>query len=339
MDPLSQLLAHPQAEGAFTLLMSMRAPWAVRVEDEAALTVVIVTSGGCRLEAGDTAHDLRQGDVALVRGPLPYRVADAAGSATVAIIEPGQRCVTPDGAPLDLALAHGLRHWGNDPDGPDTMIVASYTDVGSVGRFVTEILPDAAVVPAGGLDPALVGHLAREMANDGLGQSVVLDRLVDVVTIESIRAWTAANPPARPTWVGGIGDPAVSAALRAMHAEPERAWTVAALAHRAAVSRATLAARFTELVGTPPLRYLTSWRLALARDLLTDRTRTLDAVAQRVGYSSGFALSTAFTRAFGVSPAAYRRRLAAGPRQVGAGAAGATGAAGVAEVAGATAGT
>ena len=72
MDPLSQLLAHPHAEGAFTLLMSMRAPWAVRVEDEAALTVVIVTSGGGLLEAGDAVHELRTGDVALVRGPLPY---------------------------------------------------------------------------------------------------------------------------------------------------------------------------------------------------------------------------------------------------------------------------
>ncbi|MFD7306679.1 cupin domain-containing protein [Promicromonospora sp. NPDC059942] len=318
MDPLSQLLAHPHAEGAFTLLMSMRAPWAVRVEDEAALTVVIVTSGGGLLEAGDVVHELRTGDVALVRGPLPYRVADAAGSATVAIIEPGQRCVTPDGAPLDLALAHGLRHWGNDADGPDRMIVASYADVGSVGRFVTEVLPDAAVVEAGALDPALVGHLAREIARDDLGQSVVLDRLVDVVTIESIRAWTAAHPPTTPSWLGGVGDPVVSAALRAMHAEPERAWTVADLARRAAVSRATLAARFTERVGTPPLRYLTSWRLALARDLLVDRSLTLDAVAQRVGYSSGFALSTAFTRAFDVSPAAYRRRLAEGPRLIGA---------------------
>ncbi len=317
MDPLSQLLAHPHAEGAFTLLMSMRPPWAVQIADEAALTVMLVTSGRCRLEAGDVVHELRAGDVALARGPLPYRVADAAGSETVAIIEKGQRCVAPDGTSLALTLAHGLRHWGNDPDGPDTMIVASYADIGSVGRFVTEVLPDVAVVEAGTLDPALVGHLAREITNDDLGQSVVLDRLVDVVAIESIRAWTAAHPPARPTWVNGITDPAISVALRAMHAEPERGWTVAGLARRAAVSRATLAARFTELVGTSPLRYLTSWRLALARDLLVNRALTLDAVAQRVGYSSGFALSTAFSRAFGVSPTAYRRRLADAPPPVG----------------------
>jgi AraC-like DNA-binding protein len=309
MDPLTRTMSHPRADGAFTLLMSMRAPWAVHVADEAALTVMIVTSGRCSLESTAGTHDLPEGTVSLVRGPDPYRVCDAPDSPTLAVIEPDQRCRTPAGAPLHLAYAHGLRHWGNDPAGPDTVIVASYTDLGSVGRLVTEVLPAVAVVEPGALDPQLIAHVVRELGADGLGQGVVLDRLVDVVTIEAIRGWLAAHPPAEPSWAAGVADPVVGAALRAMHDRPEHRWTVAELARQAAVSRATLAARFTAVVGMPPLQYLRRWRLAVARDLLTDRDLTLDAIAARVGYSTGFALSTAFTRAYGLSPTAHRRDL------------------------------
>jgi AraC-like DNA-binding protein len=311
VDPLTLALTHPRAEGAFTLLMSMRPPWAVHVADEAALTVMIVTAGRCRLESSAGAHNLIHGAVALVRGPDPYRVCDDQDSPTLAVIESDQRCRTPAGAPLDLAYAHGLRHWGNDSAGPDTVVVASYTDLGAVGRLVTEVLPPVAVVGPGVLDPQLIAHVVRELGEDGLGQGVVLDRLVDVVTIESIRGWLAAHPPAEPSWAAGVADPVVGAVLRVMHAEPEHPWTVAELARRAAVSRATLAARFTAVVGIPPLQYLRRWRLAVARDLLTDRDLTLDAIAARVGYSTGFALSAAFTRVYGCSPTAHRRDLLA----------------------------
>jgi len=313
VDPLSQLFAHPRAERAFGLLMTMRSPWAVHIADGSALTLMIVTAGRCRIEAGDSTHDLHPGDIALVRGPAPYRVTDQAGSPVIARIDPGQRCTTPDGRPLHVTYAHGLRQWGNDPDGPDTVIVASYADAGSVGRFVTDVLPELAVVPAGRIDADPAAHLHRELRRDGLGQSVVLDRLIDIVTIEAIRAWAADHPPAQAPWLAGITDPAVTAALDAMHTQPEKGWTVAGLARIGAVSRATLAERFSRLVGQPPLRYLARWRLALARDLLADPELILDAVAARVGYSSGFALSAAFSREYGHSPAAYRRRLAEPP--------------------------
>lgn len=313
MDPLAQLLAHPQAEGAFALLMSMRGPWAVEVRDQAALTVMICRSGTGLVTMDADAEPLEPGDIALVRGPAPYRVSDTASSPTLAVIEADQRCITPDGQPLELAFAHGLRQWGNDPDGPDSIIVASYLDVGSVGRLVTDVLPPLAVVPAGVVDAGLVDLLGRELLADGLGQSAVLDRLIDVITIEAIRGWAATHPPRDAPWLAGIDDPVVRGTLDAIHVRPEDPWTVASLAAHAAVSRATLAARFSAAVGMPPLRYLTRWRLALARDLLADRSLTLDAIAGRVGYSSGFALSSAFTREHGISPAAHRRRAVNDP--------------------------
>lgn len=319
MDPLSQLFAHPRAERAFSLLMTMRSPWTVDIADGSALTLMAVIRGRCRVAAGPVDHDLRPGDVALIRGPRPYRVGDPTGHPPLARIEPGQRCITPDGRPLHVAFARGLRRWGNDPDGPDAVVVASYAEAGSVGRFVTDVLPDVAVVPAGRIDAGPVDLLHRELQRDGLGQSVVLDRLIDVVTIEAIRAWAADHPPAEEPWLAGVTDPAVTVALDAMHTRPETAWTVAGLARLAAVSRAGLAARFRRSVGQPPLRYLARWRLALARDLLGDPTLTLDAIAARVGYSSGFALSTAFSREYGHSPRAHRHRMAAPVDPVGAG--------------------
>jgi AraC-like DNA-binding protein len=104
-----------------------------------------------------------------------------------------------------------------------------------------------------------------------------------------------------------LHDPGVAAALQAMHAEPERPWTVATLAAAARMSRAAFARRFTGLVGQPPLRYLTWWRMTTAARLLRARDTPLDAVAASVGYTSTFAFSTTFKRRFGTTPARYRR--------------------------------
>jgi AraC-like DNA-binding protein len=313
MNPLSHVLDHPRAQGAFTLTMTMRPPWAVQIEDESALTLLVVRSGAPWLDADGTRTRFGPGDVVLVRGPGPYRMADAPDSPLTAIIHPDQRCTTPDGVDLHESMAHGVRLWGNDPAGPDSMIVASYAGVGEVGRLVTDILPRVAHLPAGVIDPALIGLLGKEIGGDAPAQGTVLDRLVDVLLISAIRAWIEGHRPDLPGWIAGRLDQPVAAALDAIHDHPEHPWTISELAALGAVSRATLAARFTEQVGSPPIAYLTRWRLTLARDLLADNATTLAAVARSVGYSSPFALSTAFKSAFGVSPSTYRQRLRAAP--------------------------
>jgi AraC-like DNA-binding protein len=95
-------------------------------------------------------------------------------------------------------------------------------------------------------------------------------------------------------------------ALNLMHNNPAHPWTVASLATAVGVSRAALARRFAELVGEPPMSYLTGWRLDLAADMLRDPDATLASVASRVGYGSSFALSTAFKRTRGISPRDHR---------------------------------
>lgn len=102
------------------------------------------------------------------------------------------------------------------------------------------------------------------------------------------------------------GDPAVSTALRAIHEDPAAPHTVADLAQRAHVSRATLAQRFTQLVGQPPSSYLTSWRLQLAKERLRESDDQLHRIARDVGYGSGYALAAAFRREVGIPPGIWR---------------------------------
>jgi AraC-like DNA-binding protein len=134
----------------------------------------------------------------------------------------------------------------------------------------------------------------------------VLDRLLDLLLVAALRAWFSRPDVEAPSWYRAHRDPVVGPALRLLHNQPEQAWTVAALAEATHVSRATLARRFTELVGEPPMTFLTEWRIALAADLLCEPGATVGSVAHRVGYSSPFALSTAFKRARGISPKEHR---------------------------------
>lgn len=121
-----------------------------------------------------------------------------------------------------------------------------------------------------------------------------------------LRAWFARPEAEEPAWYRSQGDPIVGRALRNMHSKPAHPWTVASLAAEIGVSRAALARRFHDVVGEPPMTFLTGWRLALAADLLCEPDATVGSVAQKVGYRSPFALSTAFKRVRGVSPQEHR---------------------------------
>jgi transcriptional regulator GlxA family with amidase domain len=130
----------------------------------------------------------------------------------------------------------------------------------------------------------------------------VTARLAELLLVEVIRAYVAADGPDRTGWIGALGDPHVGAALRLMHGEVARPWTVAVLAAQVGMSRSAFAARFAERVGKPPLDYLTRWRMELARRMLREGRRDVAQVAAQVGYSSQSAFGHAFKRTFGHSP-------------------------------------
>lgn len=203
----------------------------------------------------------------------------------------------------------GVRTWGNDPDGPTVLLTGTYPLDGEVGGRLLSVLPPLLVLRRGDLDADLVSLLAREVSQDRPGQEAVLDRLLDILLIGALRAWLDRGDA--PGWYRADADPVVGHALRLMHHEPARPWTVEALARTVGLSRAAFSRRFTELVGEPPMSYLTGWRLTLAADLLLEPGATVGSVARQVGYGTPFALSAAFTRVRGLSPTAHRERAGA----------------------------
>jgi AraC-like DNA-binding protein len=311
MDELAGLLDGPRAQGAFLLKVLLSPPWSIRVADEAPLAIFAIVDGDAWLLHPGIAQPvhLQAGDTVVARGPDHYTVADRPDRAPNLFIGPGGDCRDAAGIHLAESMRLGIRTWGNDAAGSSTLLTGAYALTGEVGSRLLRALPPVAVLHRADWDSPLVDLLVTEVERDAPGQEAVLDRLLDLLLITALRAWFARPEGAPPAWYAASADPVVGRAVALLHHNPAHPWTVAELATATGVSRATLARRFTDLVGEPPMAFLTGWRLALATDLLRDPDTTLGAVARQVGYGSPFALSTAYKRAHGVSPRGTR-----GPR-------------------------
>jgi AraC-like DNA-binding protein len=139
------------------------------------------------------------------------------------------------------------------------------------------------------------------------GNAAILGRLTELMFVEILREYMQRVPSDQGGWLAGLNDPHVGKALRLMHASPARDWTVDDLAREVAVSRSVLAQRFTDLVGDAPMRYLSNWRMQLAKQMMRDGARNIQEVATRVGYDSEAAFNRAFKRATGSPPATWRK--------------------------------
>jgi AraC-like DNA-binding protein len=306
VDALAGLLDGVRARGAFVLRLSLDPPWSMRVQDEA-LTLICQTHGSSVIVPQSATDPTRlvSGDIALARGSEHYLFADDPATPPQVVIHPGQRCTTLAGEDLRFEMAVGVRTWGNSASGRDRGVIGAYQGRSEVGARLLDALPPLLVLRAAEWDTVLTGMLSAEAGRDHDGQEAYLDRLLDLLLIGVLRTWFDRESNA-PRWWRAESDDIVGAALRLIYHNPEQPWTVANLAAAVGSSRAAFARRFTDLVGEPPIAFLTSWRLALAADLLRSREHTIAAVARRVGYSTPFALSSAFKRAYGVSPNAHR---------------------------------
>ncbi|WP_425471773.1 helix-turn-helix domain-containing protein [Rubellimicrobium rubrum] len=158
----------------------------------------------------------------------------------------------------------------------------------------------------------LVRLVGEEAARQDMGRDLILERLVEVLLVEALRA--APSQGAAPGLLRGLSDPRIAAALRLMHGDIARAWTVADLARAAGLSRSSFFDHFARLVGVRPMEYLLAWRMAVAKELLRDGRMALDEVAGRIGYGSASTFSTAFSRYVGVPPGQFRRGEGVGPQ-------------------------
>lgn len=308
MDELTTVLDGPRAQNAFVVRAVLAPPWALRIQDEAPVTIVAVVRGTCwvRFDDGEAAV-AHAGDVAILRGPEPYVVADSPDREPEIVIHPGQRCTTIDGIDLHDIMTLGVRVWGNaDDEHATVMLTGSYQLDGDIDRRLLAALPRRIHLPAEHVATSIVALLGEEISKEIPGQQAVLDRLLDLLLISSLRTWFDGRGDDAPRWYRAHRDPVVGHALRLIQHQPADPWTVASLASAVGCSRAAFARRFHELVGQPPMQYLTDWRLSLAADALRVPGVGLSEVAARVGYATPFALSAAFKRVRGITPKEHR---------------------------------
>src|SRR6478672_2906882 len=225
MDPIAGLLDGPRARRAFLLRCTLDPPWALHIRDEAPLSLVAMLRGrACFVLDGHEPEWLDQGDVAILLGPDHYLFADDPATAPQAIIHPDQRCTTPDGQEIPQMRSFGIRRWGNAPDGATEILTGTYNAEGEVSRRLLDALPSRLVLRRDEWQTPVLGLLAAEMLRDDVGQDAVLD-------------------------------PLVAQAVRLLQESPAEPWTVGTLARHARVSRATLARRFADVVGQPPMEF------------------------------------------------------------------------------------
>ncbi len=297
-DPLSEIIALLRPRTVFTKGISGAGAWGVRYADFGQPSFCTVLEGRCRLHVdGQAPITLDAGDFVLLPA-TPGFVVSGFERVTPTFIDPK---VTP--APVD-EVRHGR------PDGdPDVRLLGGYFifDSPDADLLVSLLPPLVRLRAADRLATVtrLVGEEAREHRD---GRDLVLSRLVEVLLIEALRALQGEDTPAG--LLRGLADARVSAAIRLMHGDPARSWTVAELAGEVALSRSSFFDRFTRIVGVPPMEYLLGWRMAVAKDLLRRRDVPLAEIAERVGYSSASTFSTAFSRTVGRAPGRFARALA-----------------------------
>ena len=310
MDVIAGLLDGPRARRAFLLRSVLVPPWSIRIQDEAPLALVAAIRGEAWvLPDSAGAIRLNKGDVVVLRGPDHYTVSDQPDTAPQALIHPDESCTRIDGGELDWQVGTGVRTWGNAVDGvleSTLLVTGTYLTRSAVSQRLLAALPPIVHVPYRDTETTLIEVLAAEVSKDQLGQEAVLDRLLDLVLVSTLRTWFDRPSAKSPGWYQAQSDPAVGRVLMLIQHNPERPWTLASLAAAVGMSRAGLARRFTHLVGEPPMTFLTAWRLALAADLLSGTSHTVEHIAHQVGYGTAFALSTAFRRERGISPRQHR---------------------------------
>ncbi|WP_412076249.1 AraC family transcriptional regulator [Streptomyces xanthophaeus] len=314
MDALASLLYEVRSDGALFSRNIVTPPWSVRFADRTPLTLIATVRGeGLIVPDGDAEPvALGPGDVAIVVGTEPFTLTDDAGQCTppLYVVHGPDHCTTADGDEVGEDIVLGLRTCGNSLDGPTVLLTGSYQVGGRVSERLLSALPRVLVARHGGAPGPILDLTVMEITRDDPGQQAVLDRLLDLLLLSTLREWFTGPEADPPGWYRAMSDPVAGRALRLIHDRPARPWTVTALAEEAGVSRATFARRFSELVGQPPMAYLTDWRLALAADLLVRTEATVESIARQVGYQSAFGLSVAFHRVYGTRPSQHRAAAA-----------------------------
>ncbi|MFT3986258.1 cupin domain-containing protein [Aestuariivirga sp.] len=309
IDPLSSIIELLRPQTVFTKGISGAGRWSVRYSDFGHPSFAIILEGSCRLTVdGQDEFHLQAGDFVLLPTTPGFTMNGG---------EPASPAIKP--TPIDVSAAaraqEDVRH-GDQQGPPEVRIQGGYFAFGGDEPGVLlSLLP--AVIHVRGEErlSALMRLVGSEADDEKSGRDFVLSRLAELILVEALRSQQTLAAPAG--LMRGLSDPRLAAALKLMHNDAARAWTMADLAKEAALSRSVFFERFSSYVGLPPMEYLLAWRMAVAKDLLRRTDLDVSQVAERVGYGSASAFSTAFSRHVGQPPGRYARSNARG-RNVGA---------------------
>lgn len=301
-DPLSQVIQHLRPRAVISKGITAAGSWAVRYSAFGHPGFCAMTEGRCRLAIeGMAPVDLVEGDFLLLP-TVPAFTMSGGGPAPVLRLDPS---TVP---PPDRELRYGRQ------DGPpDMRQMGGWFVLGSPdAALVVSLLPRLIHLRGVPRLAQLVRLLGEEAAQDAPGRDMILERLVEILLIEALRAAPAEGT--QPGLLQGLADPRIASALRRMHEDVAQPWTVEGLARAAGLSRSSFFDRFARRVGMRPMEYLNGWRMAVAKDLLRQPGLSLDEVAGRVGYGSAGSFSMAFSRHVGIPPGRFSRRgVEAGP--------------------------
>ncbi len=259
---------------------------------------VLRGGGVLRLLPGGRAVALAEGDLMVICHGMAHSIADAETSPTVPI---EQALASAGGARLLQVGGSGA---------PSTILCGCFFADRRDGPPLFSMLPPLLHLRAphaGGAPAALLELLAAEADRPRAGADAAISRLTEALFVHVLRAWIDAEGARRAPRLLALSDRQMATALGHLHRAPHTGWTVGALAREVGMSRSAFAARFADLVGDTPLRYLTRLRVHLAARQLQETRRSVAEIASQVGYDSEAALNKAFKRLLGQPPGAYRR--------------------------------
>lgn len=294
VDPLSEVIGLLRPRAVFTKGISGAGRWGVRYADFGHPSFAVVVEGSCRLAVdGQPALTLQAGDFVLLPTTPGFTMS-------------GFEAVVPTLIEPDLAIADSEVRHGRKDGPPDLRMLGGYFIFdGEDSGLLVSLLPGQVHVRGIERLSTLVKLLIDEAQQRAAGRELVLTRLVEILLVESLRLTQAPDAPAG--LLRGLCDARLAEAIRRMHADPARPWTMAQLEKEAALSRSAFFDRFARSVGMPPMEYLLAWRMALAKNLLRRQQIDIAEVAERVGYGSASTFSTAFSRHVGQPPGRYSK--------------------------------
>ena len=303
-DPLGETLHLLRLTGTLYCRSELTAPWGVDLPAfDGCMMFHVVTAGHCWLEVeGDEPRLLQQGSLTLV----PHGHGHCIRS------KPTDEAVPLFDIPVEQISDRYevMRHGGGGELTHLTCGVVRFDHI--AGQRLIALLPrvlqiDAWAEEEGNWLQSTLRFIAREARELRPGGETVITHLADILIIQAIRSWIDSSPDADRGWLAALRDEHVGKALAAIHRAPEKDWSVASLAKEVGMSRSGFSARFSNLVGESAMRYLTHWRMQLARVQLQETSDSLSVLADRLGYKSEVAFCRAFKRVFGESPGSVRQ--------------------------------